>query len=134
MQENKFKMKHLIGVLKALKLASVQELLKYLNDCFIYELKEFQTLENSIQIELKKTKEYEPHEMVNILVKTDEVKYHEFVIACLVSTKKISEDDASDLIENTTDLYKLGIEFQNEIIAMQSIVTEPADPNEPPTN
>jgi hypothetical protein len=134
MQENKFKMKHLIGVLKALKLGSVQDLLKYLDSCFIYELKEFQTLDNSVQIELKKQKEYEPHEMVNILVRTDEVKYYDFVINCLIVTKKISEDDAAEMIENSTNLYKLGIDFQNEIIAMQTIVNEPADPNEPPTN
>jgi hypothetical protein len=134
MQENKFKMKHLIGVLKALKLGSVQDLLKYLDSCFIYELKEFQTLDSSVQIELKKQKEYEPHEMVNILVRTDEVKYYDFVINCLIATKKISEDDAAEMIENSTNLYKLGIEFQNEIIAMQTIVNEPADPNEPPTN
>ena len=134
MQENKFKMKHLIGVLKALKLGSVQDLLKYLDSCFIYELKEFQTLDNSVQIELKKQKEYEPHEMVNILVRTDEVKYYDFVINCLIVTKKISEDEAAEMIENSTNLYKLGIEFQNEIIAMQTIVNEPADPNEPPTN
>jgi hypothetical protein len=134
MQENKFKMKHLIGVLKALKLGSVQDLLKYLDSCFIYELKEFQTLENSLQIELKKQKEYEPHEMVNILVETDEVKYYDFVINCLIVTKKISEDDAAEMIENSTNLYKLGIDFQNEIIAIQTIVNEPADPNEPPTN
>ena len=134
MQENKFKMKHLIGVLKALKLGSVQDLLKYLDSCFIYELKEFQTLDNSVQIELKKQKEYEPHEMVNILVRTDEVKYYDFVINCLIVTKKISEDDAAEMIENSTNLYKLGIDFQNEIIAMQTIVNEPADPNEPPIN
>jgi hypothetical protein len=134
MQENKFKMKHLIGVLKALKLGSVQDLLKYLDSCFIYELKEFQTLDSSVQIELKKQKEYEPHEMVNILVRTDEVKYYDFVINCLIVTKKISEDEAAEMIENSTNLYKLGIEFQNEIIAMQTIVNEPADPNEPPTN
>jgi hypothetical protein len=134
MQENKFKMKHLIGVLKALKLGSVQDLLKYLDRCFIYELKEFQTLDNSVQIELKKQKEYEPHEMVNILVRTDEVKYYDFVINCLIVTKKISEDDAAEMIENSTNLYKLGIDFQNEIIAMQTIVNEPADPNELPTN
>jgi hypothetical protein len=134
MQENKFKMKHLIGVLKALKLGSVQDLLKYLDSCFIYELKEFQTLDSSVQIELKKQKEYEPHEMVNILVRTDEVKYYDFVINCLIVTKKISEDDAAEMIENSTNLYKLGIDFQNEIIAMQTIVNEPADPNEPPTN
>jgi hypothetical protein len=134
MQENKFKMKHLIGVLKALKLGSVQDLLKYLDSCFIYELKEFQTLDNSVQIELKKQKEYELHEMVNILVRTDEVKYYDFVINCLIVTKKISEDDAAEMIENSTNLYKLGIDFQNEIIAMQTIVNEPADPNEPPTN
>ena len=134
MQENKFKMKHLIGVLKALKLGSVQDLLKYLDSCFIYELKEFQTLDNSVQIELKKQKEYEPHEMVNILVRTDEVKYYDFVINCLIVTKKISEDDAAEMIENSTNLYKLGIDFQNEIIAMQTIVNEPADPNQPPTN
>lgn len=134
MQENKFKMKHLIGVLKALKLGSVQDLLKYLDSCFIYELNEFQTLDNSVQIELKKQKEYEPHEMVNILVRTDEVKYYDFVINCLIATKKISEDDAAEMIENSTNLYKLGIDFQNEIIAMQTIVNEPADPNEPPTN
>jgi hypothetical protein len=134
MQENKFKMKHLIGVLKALKLGSVQDLLKYLDSCFIYELKEFQTLDNSVQIELKKQKEYEPHEMVNILVRTDEVKYYDFVINCLIVTKKINEDDAAEMIENSTNLYKLGIDFQNEIIAMQTIVNEPADPNEPPTN
>lgn len=134
MQENKFKMKHLIGVLKALKLGSVQDLLKYLDSCFIYELKEFQTLDNSVQIELKKQKEYEPHEMVNILVRTDEVKYYDFVINCLIAIKKISEDDAAEMIENSTNLYKLGIDFQNEIIAMQTIVNEPADPNEPPTN
>ena len=127
-------MKHLIGVLKALKLSSVQDLLKYLDSCFIYELKEFQTLDNSVQIELKKQKEYEPHEMVNILVRTDEVKYYDFVINCLIVTKKISEDDAAEMIENSTNLYKLGIDFQNEIIAMQTIVNEPADPNEPPTN
>ena len=127
-------MKHLIGVLKALKLGSVQDLLKYLDSCFIYELKEFQTLENSLQIELKKQKEYEPHEMVNILVETDEVKYYDFVINCLIVTKKISEDDAAEMIENSTNLYKLGIDFQNEIIAIQTIVNEPADPNEPPTN
>lgn len=127
-------MKHLIGVLKALKLGSVQDLLKYLDSCFIYELKEFQTLDNSVQIELKKQKEYEPHEMVNILVRTDEVKYYDFVINCLIVTKKISEDDAAEMIENSTNLYKLGIDFQNEIIAMQTIVNEPADPNEPPTN
>ena len=134
MQENKFKMKHLIAVLKALKLGSVQDLLKYLDSCFIYELKEFQTLDSSVQIELKKQKEYEPHEMVNILVRTDEVKYYDFVINCLIVTKKISEDDAAEMIENSTNLYKLGIDFQNEIIAMQTIVNEPADPNEPPTN
>jgi hypothetical protein len=134
MQENKFKMKHLIGVLKALKLGSVQDLLKYLDSCFIYELKEFQTLDNSVQIELKKQKEYEPHEMVNILVRTDEVKYYDFVINCLIATKKISEDDAAEMIENSTNLYKLGIDFQNEIISMQTIVNEPADPNELPTN
>ena len=134
MQENKFKMKHLIGVLKALKLGSVQDLLKYLDSCFIYELKEFQTLDSSVQIELKKQKEYEPHEMVNILVRTDEVKYYDFVINCLIVTKKISEDEAAEMIENSTNLYKLGIDFQNEIIAMQTIVNEPADPNEPPTN
>lgn len=127
-------MKHLIGVLKALKLGSVQDLLKYLDSCFIYELKEFQTLDSSVQIELKKQKEYEPHEMVNILVRTDEVKYYDFVINCLIVTKKISEDDAAEMIENSTNLYKLGIDFQNEIIAMQTIVNEPADPNEPPTN
>lgn len=127
-------MKHLIGVLKALKLGSVQDLLKYLDSCFIYELKEFQTLDNSVQIELKKQKEYEPHEMVNILVRTDEVKYYDFVINCLIVTKKISEDDAAEMIENSTNLYKLGIDFQNEIIAMQTIVNEPADPNEPPIN
>ncbi len=127
-------MKHLIGVLKALKLGSVQDLLKYLDSCFIYELKEFQTLDNSVQIELKKQKEYEPHEMVNILVRTDEVKYYDFVINCLIVTKKINEDDAAEMIENSTNLYKLGIDFQNEIIAMQTIVNEPADPNEPPTN
>ena len=127
-------MKHLIGVLKSLKLGSVQDLLKYLDSCFIYELKEFQTLDNSVQIELKKQKEYEPHEMVNILVRTDEVKYYDFVINCLIITKKISEDDASEMIENSPNLYKLGIDFQNEIIEMQTIVNEPADPNEPPTN
>lgn len=134
MQENKFKMKHLIGVLKALKLGSVQELLTYLNDCFVYEQKEFQTLEKALQKELKKAKKYEPHEMVNILAKTDDVKYYEFVIACLIATKGITESEAEELIGNSTSLYELGIKYQNQIIEFQTIVSEPADPNEPPTN
>lgn len=134
MQENKFKMKHLIVVLKALKLGSTQELLTYLSECFVYELKEFQTLDKLTQKELKKAKKYEPHEMVNILAKTDDVKYYEFVIACLISTKGISEDEASDLISNSTNLYELGVKFQNEIIEFQTIMSEPADPNEKLTN
>lgn len=122
MQENKFKMKHLIGVLKALKLGSMQDLFTYLSECSIYELKEFSTLSKELQKELKKSKKYEPHEMVNILQKTDDIKMYDFVLACLIETKSITENEASELITSSRNLLELCLKFQNEIIVMQSIV------------
>lgn len=130
----KFKMKHLIKVLISLQLANIQELFQYLDSTLTYELKEFQTLDANLQTEFLKSKEYEPTDMVNILVKTDEVKIFDFVIACICATQKISQDEASDLIENTSDLLKKCLEFQKEIIEFQSLVKNETSPNEKATS
>ena len=127
-------MKHLMQVLKALNLGSVQDLLKYLTDCFEYEIKDFKDLNEVTKTELLKSKTYDDFEQVSILVKTDDVKYYEFVIQCLIATKNISYDEATDLIENSEGLYKLGVEFQTQIIELQTIVKDPADPNDKATN
>lgn len=134
MQTQTFKMKHLIKVLLTLQLANISELFNYLENTLIFELKEFQTLNKALQDELLKSKQYEPHEMVNILEKTDEVKLYNFVLACLCATEKLDEEAASELIENSNDLLKKGLEFQKQIIDFQTLgINKPKSEESPNT-
>ena len=137
MQENiekpKFKMKHLIKVLTLLEVNSVIDLFKYIENCFEYELQPFAEQNEATQAELLKQKTYTDTDMVNILVKYHQVNYYQFVVACLMATKSIDREAAEDIIDGG-DLIKLGNEFQSQIVAMQTIVSEPANPNETATN
>ena len=134
MQEIKIKMKHLMQVLKTLKLNSVQDLLTYLNDCSIYEKKEFHTLSQELKNEYLKTKNYEDFELVNVLVKSNDINCMDFTIACIMATENITEDEAYSKISNNHELYKLFFDYQNKIVELQTITKDPADPNDKATN
>jgi hypothetical protein len=106
--EVKLKMKHLISILKRLNCKSAQDLFKYLSDCIEYD---------------------EEGKIIN----SNDVKYYEFVIACLVAEKVITDDEAGELIESAESLVKIGVEYQNQIVALQTLTKSEESPNETTT-
>lgn len=128
MQEIKIKMKHLIAVFNKLQLKSALELMDFYISCFKENKVLFKDLDWAMQQSLLKVKKYEENDEI-IIPDYDQNKCYKFVEAFLFALGYTDEQIEEKIID-ISEMYKTASIIFKQINELQTIVKEPADPND----